>query len=283
MSKLFVVATPIGNLEDMTPRAVDVMRSVSLLLVEDTRWTIKLLNHFDIKTKMVCYHKFNEKKRSEEMIERMIREKLDIALVTDAGTPCISDPGYEIVKEAHEKGIEVIAVPGASAVITALSISGFDTSNFCFYGFLPREKKEMDQLFEKIKVQDIRTIVLYESPKRIIKSLERIRTYLGDIEVAVFSDLTKLYERIYRGEIQKVAEQMTLNPNVEKGEYVIALRKGQGKKEETVKISIEALIVDSMMQKDLPLKVAYKNVIEQYGYSRNDVYEAMIRLKGLRF
>ncbi len=170
MGTLFVVATPIGNLNDLSPRAIETLRIADYILVEDTRQTIKLLNHFDIKNKMVSYHKFNEKERSSEIISDL-KDGKNVALVSDAGTPCISDPGYILVKVALENNIKVIGIPGCSAVITALSIGGLDTSSFTFYGFVPTENKPRKELFNKIKESDIKTKVVYESPKRIIKLL----------------------------------------------------------------------------------------------------------------
>ena len=164
MGTLYVVATPIGNLNDITKRAIDTLREVDLILVEDTRQTIKLLNHFDIKNKMESYHKFNETKKGLEVIEKL-KEGKNIALVSDAGTPCISDPGYILVNMARKENIEVLVVPGASAVISALSISGLDTKNFSFYGFVPTDNKENEELFDRIKTSDIETKVLNESPK----------------------------------------------------------------------------------------------------------------------
>lgn len=140
MSKLYIVPTPIGNLNDMTPRAVDILKECDLILAEDTRHSQKLMNYFDINTKLISYHKFNEKSRTEEIIEEILNDDKSVAIITDAGTPCISDPGYEIVKSAREQGIEVIGLAGASAAIIALSIAGIKTDEFVFYGFLPRKK-----------------------------------------------------------------------------------------------------------------------------------------------
>src|SRR5574344_1565491 len=171
MGTLFVVATPIGNLNDFSKRAVDTLKNADVVLAEDTRQTIKLLNYFDIKTKMLSYHKFNEKERTPEIIE-MLKEGKDIALVSDAGTPCVSDPGFVIVKQAKEEKINVLGIPGASAVTTALSVSGLDTSSFTFYGFVPTNPKQKKELFEEIKKSSVKTKIIYESPKRIIKLFE---------------------------------------------------------------------------------------------------------------
>ena len=145
MADLYVVATPIGNLDDISQRALDVLSSVALIAAEDTSHTVKLLNHFNIKTPMISYHKFNEDERSQYIIEKMLSENTDVAIVTDAGTPCISDPGYDLIKKARERGIGVFGIPGAYAAVTALSISGFPTDRFAFYGFLEREKRDQTE------------------------------------------------------------------------------------------------------------------------------------------
>ena len=172
MGILYVVATPIGNLSDFSPRAIETLKNSDIILVEDTRQTIKLLNHFNIKVKMISYHKFNELKRCDEIIN-YINEGKKISLVSDAGTPCISDPGYLLVKKARENNIDVIGIPGCSAVIDALQISGLDTSSFTFYGFVPTENKKKKELYAEIKKSKVKTKVLYESPKRILNLLKK--------------------------------------------------------------------------------------------------------------
>ena len=239
MGTLFVVATPIGNLNDLSPRAIETLRSADYILVEDTRQTIKLLNHFDIKNKMVSYHKFNEKERSSEIISDL-KDGKNVALVSDAGTPCISDPGYILVKVALENDIKVLGVPGCSAVITALSIGGLDTSSFTFYGFVPTENKPRKELFNKIKESYIKTKVVYESPKRIIKLLKDLKNEIPGCVVSVCSELTKLHESCIHGKIEDVYEKMKDDPNSLKGEYVILIS-NEPKKLEYTSISIEAL------------------------------------------
>ena len=157
MGKLYVVPTPVGNLGDMTPRAVDMLKSCSLIAAEDTRHTQKLLHSFDIRTRLVSYHKFNEKSRCDDILNEITENDADVALVTDAGTPCISDPGCELVRAARQRGIEVIGLAGASAAVIALSISGMDTENFAFYGFLPRKKGELSDALRRIAENDVRT------------------------------------------------------------------------------------------------------------------------------
>lgn len=198
MGKLYVVATPIGNLGDMTLRAIEILKDVSLIAVEDTRQTIKLLNHFNIKTKMVSYHKFNERERCKDLIT-LLKDN-DIALVSDAGTPCISDPGYLLVKEARLHNIEVIGIPGCSAVINALAISGIDTSNFSFYGFLSTDNTKLKQEIEMIHNDVINTIVIYESPKRLVKTIKLLMNEFENSNISICSDMTKLFERNFWGE-----------------------------------------------------------------------------------
>ena len=234
MGTLFVVATPIGNLNDFSKRAEETLRQSNLILVEDTRQTIKLLNHFDIKVKMLSYHKFNERERVSEIIN-LLNEGNDISLVSDAGTPCISDPGYILIKEALENDIKVIGIPGCSAVITSLSVSGLDTSSFAFYGFVPTENKAKKELFERIKHASVKTKVIYESPKRIIKLLEYIKKEIPGCVVSVCTELTKVHEHTNYGKIEEVYEKMKDDPNSLKGEYVVLINNEREKEnEETV-------------------------------------------------
>ncbi len=280
MGTLFVVATPIGNLNDLSPRAIETLRIADYILVEDTRQTIKLLNHFDIKNKMVSYHKFNEKERSSEIISDL-KDGKNVALVSDAGTPCISDPGYILVKVALENNIKVIGIPGCSAVITALSIGGLDTSSFTFYGFVPTENKPRKELFNKIKESDIKTKVVYESPKRIIKLLKDLKFEIPGCVVSVCSELTKLHESCIHGKIEDVYEKMKDDPNSLKGEYVILISNEPKKLEET-SISIEALLIDVMVKENCSIKEAVNLVNKQNeDYSKKDIYNAGLKLKDI--
>lgn len=280
MGTLFVVATPIGNLNDLSPRAIETLRIADYILVEDTRQTIKLLNHFDIKNKMVSYHKFNEKERSSEIISDL-KDGKNVALVSDAGTPCISDPGYILVKVALENNIKVIGIPGCSAVITALSIGGLDTSSFTFYGFVPTENKPRKDLFNKIKESDIKTKVVYESPKRIIKLLKDLKNEIPGCVVSVCSELTKLHELCIHGKIEDVYEKMKDDPNSLKGEYVVLISNEPKRLEET-SISIEALLIDVMVKENCSIKEAVNLVNKQNeDYSKKDIYNAGLKLKDI--
>lgn len=278
MGTLFVVATPIGNLSDLSPRAIETLKNADYILAEDTRQTIKLLNHFDIKNKMVSYHKFNEKERTVEIISDLKNDK-NIALVSDAGTPCISDPGYILVKKTLENGIKVIGVPGCSAVITALSIGGLDTSSFTFYGFVPTETKPRKELFNKIKASDIKTKVIYESPKRIIKLLKDLNYEIPGCVVSVCSELTKLHESCIHGKIDEVYEKMKDDPNSLKGEYVVLIS-NEPEKLEKENISIEAMLIDVMIKENCSIKEAISILNKQIdNLSKKDIYNASLNLK----
>ena len=280
MGTLFIVATPIGNLNDFSKRAVETLKECDLILVEDTRQTIKLLNFFEIKKKMVSYHKFNEKERTMEIINDLKNGK-NIALVSDAGTPCISDPGYILVKEARENDIKVIGIPGCSAVITALSIGGLDTSSFSFYGFVPTENKAKKQIFNEIKTSKVKTKVIYESPKRIIKTLSELSNDIPECVVSVCSELTKIHEKCIYGKIDEVIKKMKDDPNSSKGEYVILIENEPEIKKEN-DISLEAMIVDEMINKNCSIKEAINNINKNTdNISKKDIYNASLNLKDI--
>ena len=280
MGILYVVATPIGNLGDFSKRAEDTLRESDLILVEDTRQTIKLLNYFDIKVKMLSYHKFNEKERVEEII-KFLNEGKNISLVSDAGTPCISDPGYILIKEALKNNIKVIGIPGCSAVITSLSVSGLDTSSFAFYGFVPTENKAKKELFERIKYSDISTKVIYESPKRIIKLLEYIKKEIPGCVVSVCTELTKIHENTINGKIEEIYEKMKDDPNSFKGEYVVLINNKPLKEEKNV-ISTEALLVDLIVKNKCSLKDAIKILNDSNkNLNKKDNYTASLKLKNI--
>ena len=282
MGNLYVVATPIGNLSDITLRALDILKSVDYIACEDTRQTIKLLNHYEIKKKLVAYHKFNELSKSNFIIDDL-KSGMDVAIVTDAGTPCISDPGYIVIKKAREENINVFAVPGASAVISSLSVSGIDTSSFAFVGFLPVDNTKFNEEIDKIKESKINTFVIYESPKRIVKLFGKLVEFFPQATVFVASDLTKLHERGFFGTIEDVYEQMKNDSNIEKGEYAIVLQKKENDEVNSEEnISLEALIIDCMVKNNLSVKDAIKKITEENkNIRKNDLYEASLRLKNL--
>ena len=280
MGILYVVATPIGNLDDFTKRAIDTLKSVDIILCEDTRHSLILLNHYDIKNKLLAYHKFNEKEKVNSIIE-MLKNGKNIAIITDAGLPCVSDPGYILVEQARLNNIEVIGVGGISASLTALSISGLKNDSFTFYGFFPRETKDKKRLIDDIKKSDVDTFIFYESPKRILKTLEYLKDNLGNIKICVCSDLTKLHEKSYFGNINYVYETLLNNENVEKGEYTFVIEKSF-KEEEQKDVSTESKLIDIMIKNNVSLKEAIdilKN--NDNNLSKKDIYNASLNLKDI--
>lgn len=280
MGTLYVVATPIGNLNDVSQRLIDTLNNVDLIAAEDTRQTIKLLNHFNIKKKMTAYHKFNEKNKSNSIIEELLSGK-DVALVSDAGTPCISDPGYILIKEARENKINVIGIPGPSAIITALSISGIDTANFSFIGFLPTDNKNLKEELEKITNSSIKTFIIYESPKRLVKLIERLKNEFPNSKIFIASDLTKIHERSFYGNIEEVYNVIKDDPKIEKGEYVVVLEKEINEKNEIInEMSIESMLIDVMIKEKCNLKEAIKILnSNNKTLKKNAIYEASLNLK----
>ena len=279
--KLYVVATPIGNLNDISKRALDTLQEADLIACEDTRQTIKLLNHYDIKTKMVSYHKFNEKDKANSLVKDLLEGK-NIALVSDAGTPCISDPGYNLVKEAREAGIPVFGIPGASATVTALSVSGLATTSFSFLGFLSNDTSKFNEEIDLMKDSKIRTFIIYESPKRIVKLVNRLKDEFPNSMIYIASDLTKIHERGFYGSIEDVYNTIKEDENIEKGEYALILEKCEEKNISSEEVSLEALIVDKMIKENISIKDAIKEVNdENKDIKKNDLYKASLNLKDL--
>ncbi|MDD4088670.1 MAG: 16S rRNA (cytidine(1402)-2'-O)-methyltransferase [Tissierellia bacterium] len=281
MSKLYIVPTPIGNLGDMTKRAVETLNNCELILAEDTRHTQKLLNHFNIKTKMSSYHKFNEKQRSEEIIQKLLNDDISVALVTDAGTPCISDPGYELVKEARENDIEVIGLAGASALTTALSISGIETYEFAFYGFLPRKKSELDSTLKRILDNPVKTFVLYESPRRILNLIENIKVHMPNSTLCVCKELTKLHEKTFYGNADEVLEQLNNHDDVEKGEYVVVGYNNDYLEQDisSLEAGIHGILFDKLIKNEYSLKEAVNEAAQEGIASKNEAYKASLEIK----
>ena len=280
MGTLYIVATPIGNLNDMTKRAIETLKEVDIIICEDTRTSLKLLNHFDVKNKLVSYHKFNEQEKTSSIIKDLKQNK-NIALISDAGTPCISDPGYILVKKAREENINVIGIGGISAVITALSISGLNSDKFTFQGFFPRETKDKNKLIKELETSNINTHIFYESPKRIIKTLEYIKENLGNIKVSVSRELTKLHEKTYQGNIKEVLEELKTDEKSSLGEYTFIIEK-EIKIEEKENLSIEALLIDKMIKNNISLKDAITLLNkENDNLSKKDIYNASLNLKDI--
>ncbi|MEA4997815.1 MAG: 16S rRNA (cytidine(1402)-2'-O)-methyltransferase [Candidatus Limiplasma sp.] len=223
MPTLYVVATPIGNLGDMSPRALETLRQVSLIAAEDTRVTQKLLAAFDIHTPLTSCHEHNERAKAAQIVARMLAEGIDVAVTTDAGTPCISDPGSLLTAEAIRSGIPVLAVPGCSAVVAALSISGMPITDYTFYGFLPRQKVELtEKLLAMARASQI--AVVYESPHRILDLLACVQAALPKTQVSASCDLTKKFELTVRGTVGEVLAALQANPKADKGEYCVVLQ-----------------------------------------------------------
>ena len=220
IGKLYLVATPIGNLEDITFRAIKTLKEVDIIAAEDTRHTLKLLNYYEISKPLISYHRHNEGIKKEMLINKLL-EGQSIALVTDAGTPGISDPGEEIVKEAIKNNIEIIPIPGACALINALIPSGLNTKEFVFYGFLPLNKNNRKNIIKRIKKED-KTVILYEAPHKILKTLEDIQKDIGDVKCVLAHELTKVHEGFERGNISSLLEKMK-EKDLIKGEYIILL------------------------------------------------------------
>ena len=274
-----MVATPIGNLGDMSPRAVETLKSVSLIAAEDTRVTRKLTTHFGIDTPLVSCHQHNERGRAAEIVERMLTEDMDVAVVTDAGMPAISDPGTELVRAAAEKGIEVLAVAGPTAFAAAVAVSGFDFSSFTFYGFLPRGNTEL-----KEKLLDIgrksEGAVFHESPHRVKALVAAIRDALPGAALSVSCDLTKLHELTLRGTPEAVLAALEANEKSEKGEYcVVADLRAVSLPEEkpAVNASLEARLFDLLLQ-GWSMRDAVARLTAQ-GEKKNAVYAASLKVK----
>lgn len=282
MPTLYVVGTPIGNLGDMTPRAVEVLRSVALIAAEDTRVTRKLTNHFGIDTPLTSCHQHNEADKGEALAERMLEEGIDLALTTDAGTPCISDPGYGLVQAAVKRGIPVVAIPGCCAAVCALSISGMDTREFAFYGFLPREKKALREKLLAMAA-GVPVAVVHESPFRVIELMETVAETLPRTMASVSCDLTKLHELTLRGSAAEVLAALRANPKTEKGEYCLVLDfhgvELPSAPAPAAEVSLEARLVEAMLQGN-ELRQAQAVLVEA-GEKKNAVKAAALRLKKL--
>lgn len=281
MSALYVVATPIGNLGDMSPRAVETLKKVALIAAEDTRVTRKLTTHFGVDTPLISCHEHNERGRAEELVARMLREDIDVAVVTDAGTPAISDPGTALVRAAAESGIPVLAVSGPSACVSAVSVSGFDFSAFTFYGFLPREKKELREKLLQIGRKG-EGAVFHESPHRVKTLVAAIADTLPGARLSVSCDLTKLHELTLRGAPEEILARLEENEKSEKGEYCVVADLRQVKLPEEAPVaqtSLEARLFEGLLRGE-SLRDAMQALISA-GEKKNAVYAASLRVKAL--
>ncbi len=274
---LYLCATPIGNLEDMTFRVINILKSVDLIAAEDTRNSIKLLNYFDIHTPMTAYHEFNKIEKGRELVDFMLTGK-SVALITDAGMPGISDPGEELVREARAAGVSVTIAPGACAAVSALAISALPTRRFSFEGFLPADKKEQRRVLDEMK-NETRTMIVYEAPHRLLKTLECLKQELGDREMSVIKEITKKHENTYTGTIQKHIAFFA--ENEPKGEYVLVIKgkdiseieKENAAKWETMTISEHVkMYIDMGNDKKEAMRLAARD----RGVSKRDIYNALL-------
>lgn len=276
--KLYLCATPIGNLEDITIRVLNTLKTVDLIAAEDTRHSIKLLNHYDIKTPMTSYHEFNKIEKAKVLVAKM-QQGINIACITDAGTPGISDPGEELVRQCHEAGIEVTSLPGPSACITALTLSGRKTRRFAFEAFLPSDKKERRMVLEEL-VNETRTIIMYEAPHRLTKTLLELKETLGGKrDISVCKELTKTFEKAFITTIDGAIEYY--NSNEPRGEYVLVI---EGKDTELIKKEKQdgfltmsvAEHVEMYTNQGMDRKEAMKQAAKDRGVSKRDIYQELL-------
>ena len=264
--KLYLVATPIGNLEDITLRAIRILREVDIIAAEDTRHSLKLLNHLEISKPLISYHRHNEEIKSDGLIEKLLNGE-NIALITDAGTPAISDPGEFIVKKAIENNIEIIPIPGACALINALITSGLDTREFSFYGFLPLNKKLRANKFNELK-KDRKTMILYEAPHKIAATLTDIFKNLGDVNIVLARELTKIHESFIRGKVSEVIKKI----KEIKGEMIILI---EGNNDVDVEESEELSVEEQYMlykKQGLTKNEIIKKIAKNNGVKKNEIY-----------
>jgi 16S rRNA (cytidine1402-2'-O)-methyltransferase len=275
---LYVVATPIGNMDDITVRALDVFGRVDLIAAEDTRHTGKLLKHHQIKCRLMSYHEHNEKERTPLLVERL-KSGSSIALVSNAGTPTVSDPGYMLLQKALENNIKVVPIPGPSALLAALSISGLPTDSFIFIGFCAKKKSRRLKQLQKF-ASETRTLIFYENPGRILAFMNEIKDIMGDRYGILCREMTKLHEEFLRGRLSEVIKMLSDRPVV-KGECTL-LVKGS---EENISVSqdiVRAELIKVLEKKDKKLSQVSKIIAQKYGLSKNEVYDEALKLKAER-
>lgn len=274
---LYLCATPIGNLGDMTPRVVETLRSVDVIAAEDTRNSIKLLNHFEIKTSMTSYHEYNKVEKADYLIGQMQQGK-DVALITDAGTPAISDPGEVLVRKCQEAGITVTSLPGPAACITALTLSGLPTRRFCFEGFLPADKKEKAQILKELQ-EESRTIILYEAPHHLVRTLGELYESLGDRRITLCRELTKKFETVLSTTIKEA--QALYESEEPRGEYVLVVEgKSLLQKKEEAQAAWKSMTIEEHMkyyeEGGMDEKTAMKQVAKDRGVSKREIYQYLL-------
>lgn len=269
--KLYICPTPIGNLEDITLRTLRILREVDLIAAEDTRHSLRLLNHYEIKKPLTSYHEHNIREKGPELIQRLIDGE-NIALISDAGMPGISDPGEDLIKLAILEGIEVIGLPGPTASITALVVSGLTTEKFVFEGFLPSKKRDRQNALELLKTEE-RTIIFYESPHRVLNSLEDMLTILGNRKIAIGRELTKHYEEIFRGDFELALQRFS--EGAVKGEFVVIVDGNKDIIQEQVNIEEE---LKNYINSGLTKKEAIKKLVDEKNLPKNMVYKESLKL-----
>lgn len=274
---LYLCATPIGNLDDTTFRVLETLRSVDLIAAEDTRNSIKLLNHFDIKTPMTSYHEYNRVEKAHYLIGQM-QEGKNVALITDAGTPAISDPGETLVALCQEAGVRVTSLPGAAACITALTLSGLSTRRFCFEGFLPSDKKEKKDVLAEL-AQESRTMIVYEAPHHLIRTLEELKEALGDRRITICRELTKKFETVMPTTL--VGALQYYEENEPRGEYVLVIEgKSIAEKKEEAAMQWQEMPIEEHMEyyekQGIDRKDAMKMVAKDRGIGKRDVYQMLL-------
>ena len=275
--RLYLCATPIGNLEDITFRVVRTLKEVDIIAAEDTRNSIKLLNHFEIKTPLTSYHEFNKYDKAKVLVNRILGGE-NVALITDAGTPGISDPGEELVRQCYEAGVEVTSLPGAAACITALTMSGLSTRRFVFEAFLPNDKKEKAAILEELR-SETRTIILYEAPHRLKKTITELVPILGNRKLTVVKELTKLHENVFLTTLEEALDYY--QENEPRGEFVLVI---EGKKLEEIKKEKEAFFQEMdvnehmkiYLDKGMDKKEAMKAVAVDRGIPKREVYKMLL-------
>ncbi|SDU30743.1 16S rRNA (cytidine(1402)-2'-O)-methyltransferase [Desulfobacula phenolica] len=275
---LYIVATPVGNLEDITFRAVKVLKQVDLIAAEDTRHSKKLLSHYGIETKLVSCHEHNETKKAPHLIAHL-KSGLDIALISDAGTPSISDPGYKLVTAVAKEEIKVIPIPGCSAAIAGLSVSGLPTDSFFFLGFLPKKKLKQKHAIEAIK-NEHPTLIFYESPKRIQNLVANLQTILGDRKACLAREITKLHEEYIRGKLSEILQKLN-NKETVKGECSLFV---QGRSEENTitEEELKEIILAKLSTTDLGTSGLAKLISSQTSLSKKQIYETILKLQSLK-
>ena len=277
--KIYLVATPIGNLSDISMRAIETLKNVDIIACEDTRNTIRLLNHFEIKGHLTSYHEYNKIDKAYELCEK-VKEGNIIAFVSDAGMPAISDPGYELVDIAYKEGLEVTVVPGASAVVSALAISGISSRRFAFEGFLPADKNEKKEILTELS-QESRTLILYEAPHRLLKTLKELFEYMGDRNIAIVREITKLHEEVLRGKLADIIADYESEKIAIRGEYVLVIEgKSLLEKREERQKSFEEISIREHYEKyiaeGMDKKEAMKAVAKDRGIQKRDVYKELL-------